>query len=101
MIFVNATAFSQNQPANTGSMILFKTTKILPGNSSYLIKTNNTFPRFNSPFITPDFYVTRLGFFCKKEIKFEKATKIPLRFRLGSVEDCDRMEGKSHLQIKN
>jgi len=44
--------------------------------------------------ITPNNYTDRLGYFCKQEIKFEKNTKVPLRFRLGSVADCDRLEGK-------
>ena len=41
-----------------------------------------------------DYYSSRLGFFCKQEIKLEKATKIPFKFRLGSVQYCDWMEGK-------
>ena len=44
--------------------------------------------------LTSGFYVRQLSFFCRQEIKFEKATKIPFKFRVGSVEDCDRMEGK-------
>ncbi len=44
--------------------------------------------------IGPDYYTQNFGFFCKKELQFEKVTKVPFKFRLGSVQDCDRMEGK-------
>ena len=44
--------------------------------------------------VSPGFYAANLGFFCKQEIKFEKATKIPFKFRLGSVQQCDWLEGK-------
>ena len=41
-----------------------------------------------------DYYVNHLGFFCTKEYKFEKTTHIPLKFRLGSLEYCNYLEGK-------
>jgi len=50
--------------------------------------------------IPADFYSTNLRFFCKKEWKIEKATKIPFRFRLGSVQYVDYLEGKPN-SVKN
>jgi hypothetical protein len=46
--------------------------------------------------LSPNFYVKNLGFFCKQELKFEAATGIPFKFRLGSVQYCDWMEGKKN-----
>lgn len=39
-------------------------------------------------------YYLQSGFFCKREWEIEKATRIPLRFRLGSLADCNAIEGK-------
>jgi hypothetical protein len=35
-----------------------------------------------------------LAFFCKMEVKLEKAVSFPIKFRLGDVQYVDRMEGK-------
>jgi hypothetical protein len=44
--------------------------------------------------ISSNFYTQNFGFFCKKELQLEKAIKLPLKFRLGSVDQCDWLEGK-------
>lgn len=50
--------------------------------------------------IPGNFYSANLGFFCKRELQLEKITKFPFKFRLGSVEECDRLEGKGNLIIR-
>lgn len=91
MIIVGNDVFSQQSPlsyhhlsanksANTGSGIKTPTqqiTNMLPAN----------------------YYCTQLGFFCKSEWKFETATKIPFKFRLGSLSYNDWMEGKKNAGI--
>jgi hypothetical protein len=48
----------------------------------------------NIPSLPSDLYYMQSGFFCKREWEFEKTTHIPLRFRVGSLADCNAMEGK-------
>ncbi len=49
---------------------------------------------FSCSVIAADYYTQGFGFFCKKELQFEKVTKIPFRFRLGSLQYNDYLEGK-------
>ncbi len=41
-----------------------------------------------------NFYTQNFGFFCKKELAVEKYLKVPLKIRLGSVQQSDFLEGK-------
>ncbi len=44
--------------------------------------------------IPQDYYTRNFGYFCKQELLVEKAIKIPLHFRLGSLQQCNYYEGK-------
>jgi len=42
------------------------------------------------------FYYNNLSFFCRKELDFQRKTSIPFRFRLGSLQYVNYLEGKSY-----
>jgi hypothetical protein len=44
--------------------------------------------------VSSNFSTCTYGFFCREELKIEKATKMPLHFRLGSLDQCNYYEGK-------
>ena len=48
--------------------------------------------------LSPDFYTQTIGYFCMKEIQMERAVKVPVRFRLGSVAYTDKMENKNNFR---
>jgi len=48
-----------------------------------------------SPDRSPRIYnYHEIGIFCKLDVKLDKASKLPIRFRLGTQEIVDRKEGK-------
>ena len=49
--------------------------------------------------VKPDFYNQHIGFFCRQELKMEKAIKIPVKIRLGSNEQCSFLEQKTAYKL--
>jgi hypothetical protein len=59
------------------------------------IKHNAQMPYFIPSIVSPDLYTRDFGFFCKKELQVEKLTNVKVRFRLGSMQQSDFLEGKT------
>ena len=68
----------------------------IPFSDSLVFKTRSTPVSLIKPIVVvrPDFMSISQGFMCKQEWKFEKKVGLPLRFRLGSLEYVNKMEGK-------
>jgi hypothetical protein len=45
--------------------------------------------------VPQDSYSKELAFFCKREWELEKKTGVPMKFRLGSVDYVNTLEGKN------
>jgi hypothetical protein len=75
------------QPVNNG--LSWRIAMMESGGYDYAVPVN----------ILPDayargYYIGNLGYFCKKELQIEKTTHLPLRFRVGSLQEVNRLEGK-------
>ena len=96
MIFVAPFSYSQIQQQKKSTLLLLQPA-VNPLPANILLSKYPGVTVIPQPFLSPNYYVTQLAFFCRQEIKLEKTAKIPFKFRLGSVEDCDRMEGKRRI----
>jgi len=50
--------------------------------------------RFTAP-VSPDHYTRNFGFFCKEELQLQKRTGVNFSLRLGTLDYCNFLEGKS------
>jgi hypothetical protein len=94
MIVVGGAAFAQVKPVAKVNLLLFLQPSINNWQQAGLKKSSSKIAE-SKPFLPADFYSKQLGFFCKQEIKMDKVTKFPIRFRLGTVEQCNWLEGKT------
>ena len=93
MIFVVSGAFCQQLPQNKLSLPVLHYANKPVDAKTHVPVIAKAFPKILPP-ISANYYSANLGFFCKQEIKMEKITKVPFKFRLGSVQQCDWLEGK-------
>ncbi len=62
---------------------------------SFLLKdTSHAASFFRVPVLSSNYYASHLPFFCTSELKLQKAVKMSVKFRLGSVDYCNKLEGK-------
>lgn len=87
MIFVAGFSFAQSAPLSDSSSTVKQ--RYFPKSFTSIIS-----PGVVVQAVPASFYTDNLSFFCDQEWKFEKATSIPLKFRLGTVQQVDYLEGK-------
>lgn len=80
----------KTSPVQSGSLLFNgNTSPLLPGQLNLPATWLATWPDLPAAWCYRD-----LAFFCKLEVKMEKAARFPVKFRLGDVEYVDRLEGK-------
>jgi hypothetical protein len=86
LFFINMLLVAQVNNSNTDST---KTNFLA-------IKYPQNFP--SSLFLKlPNYYMNNLGVICKAELNLQKQTLIPIKFRLGSQQECDNLEWKNKI----
>jgi len=68
------------------------TSPVVDFSSAQLLSTSA--PKVKSPVGPRDYYQQCFGYFCKREWNWEKQTKVPVKLRLGSYQEAQRIEGK-------
>ena len=79
-LFINNSYGQALQPAKERKFILYTDSLTARANTSFSLQKDD--------------YIKNLAFFCRQEWKLEKALKVAIRLRMGSLAECNRLEGK-------
>lgn len=94
IFFISFSFASAQQRVSTNNFTAqHSNTQFINSPNSYLNKENKDLIKSSSA-IPKNYYTQHFGVMCKQELAIEKATKIPFRFRLGSLQQCNYLEGK-------
>ncbi len=97
IIFFLPALFSTAQTVKNSTLPIPANKQLKGALAIVLYKKENRNSFFVSPAIntiTSNYYTQHFGLICKKELALQKATKLPLYIRLGSLQQCNYLEGK-------
>ena len=89
LLFFTQPIFAQKMMLSNKSQYWQSPKKVASGDA--IINLRSLYKVSNK--IAANYYTTQTGFFCNQERALEKITKIPLRFRLGSLSYTEQLEG--------
>ena len=86
---------TQLKPVHIDIMLPEKQTEIVHLSHHFSEPSSTVSAQASYNQVHPSTYYEQLGFFCRKEIQLQKVTTVPVKFRLGSYDYVNWLEGKN------